>query len=239
MYAMKKYVLFMVCILCSATAFAQYCSLQKGQKLYYEVLTGEKKIETCTSVVGVETKNDSTFITLGDFAPKMNEKMKDTLFYSKVAYANGNTLVYLQDGESMKNNMLGMMAAALNRNDMTAAKEKFDVSGQICLLLNEKQKEGDKIKANEMSIRIKPVTMTVSMKGQYEGTETISTPAGKFDCVKVTYSMKVKFFMFSEESQITEWYAKGVGLVKHEEASRKLRQKMVKTLTKITEKPLS
>ena len=40
------------------------------------------------------------------------------------------------------------------------------------------------------------MTMTVSMKGQYEGTETISTPAGEFDCVKVTYSMKVKFFMF-------------------------------------------
>ncbi|CCY91786.1 uncharacterized protein BN461_02181 [Bacteroides sp. CAG:1076] len=232
---MKNYVLIIVCMLCSTTAFAQYCSLQKGQKLYYEVLTGEKKIETYTSVVGVETKNDSTFITLGDFAPKMNEKMKDTLFYRKVAYANGNTLVYLQDGESMKNNMFGMMAAALNRNDMTAAKEKFDVSGQICLLLNERQRKGDKIKANEMSIRIKPVTMTVSMKGEYEGTETISTPAGQFDCVKVTYSMKMKFFMFSDESQITEWYAKGVGLVKQEEKGRKLGQKMVKTLTKIAE----
>ena len=214
---MKIYVLIIACMLCSTTAFAQYCSLQKGQKLYYEVLTGEKKIETYTSVVGVETKNDSTFITLGDFAPKMNEKMKDTLFYHKVAYANGNTLVYLQDEESMK------------------AKEKFDVNGQICLLLNEKQKKGDKIKASEMSIRIKPVTMTVSMKGEYEGTETISTPAGQFDCVKVTYSMKMKFFMFSDESQITEWYAKDVGLVKHEEKSRKLGQKMVKTLTKIAE----
>lgn len=232
---MKIYVLIIACMLCSTTAFAQYCSLQKGQKLYYEVLTGEKKIETYTSVVGVETKNDSTFITLGDFAPKMNEKMKDTLFYHKVAYANGNTLVYLQDEESMKNNMFSLMAAALNKNDMTAAKEKFEVNGQICLLLNEKQKKGDKIKANEMSIRIKPVTMTVSKKGEYEGTETISTPAGQFDCVKVTYSMKMKFFMFSDESQITEWYAKGVGLVKHEEKSRKLGQKMVKTLTKIAE----
>lgn len=236
---MKRYVLLMVCMLCTMMTSAQYCSLQKGQKLYYEVLAGEKKIETYTSVVKVESKADSTLVTLGDFVPKMNDKMKDTLFYRKVAYANGNTLFYLQDGESMKNNLLGMMAAALNKNDMTAAKEKFDVTGQICLLLNEKQKGGDKIKANEMSIRIKPVTMTVSMKGQYEGTETISTPAGRFDCVKVTYSMKMKFFMFSEESQITEWYAKGVGLVKHEEVSRKLGQKMVKTLTKITKEPLS
>lgn len=218
---MKNYVLLLVCMLSAIAASAQYCSIQKGQKLYYEVLTGKKKTETYTSVVNVEKVNDSTFITLGDFVPKMNEKMKDTLFYQKVAYANNNTLIYLQDGES------------LNKKDMTSAKAKFDTNGKICLLLNEKRQKGEKIESDEMTIRIKPVTMTVSMKGQYEGTETISTPAGKFDCVKVTYSMKVKFFMFSDESQVTEWYAKGVGLVKHEESSRKLGQKMTKTLTKI------
>lgn len=216
---MKNYVLLLVCMLSAIAASAQYCSIQKGQKLYYEVLTGKKKTETYTSVVNVEKVNDSTFITLGDFVPKMNEKMKDTLFYQKVAYANNNTLIYLQDGESMKDNICGKFAKNTN--------------GKICLLLNEKRQKGEKIESDEMTIRIKPVTMTVSMKGQYEGTETISTPAGKFDCVKVTYSMKVKFFMFSDESQVTEWYAKGVGLVKHEESSRKLGQKMTKTLTKI------
>ena len=223
---MKNYVLLLVCMLSAIAASAQYCSIQKGQKLYYEVLTGKKKTETYTSVVNVEKVNDSTFITLGDFVPKMNEKMKDTLFYQKVAYANNNTLIYLQDGESMKDNICGMMAEALNKKDMTSAKAKFDTNGKICLLLNEKRQKGEKIESDEM-------TITVSMKGQYEGTETISTPAGKFDCVKVTYSMKVKFFMFSDESQVTEWYAKGVGLVKHEESSRKLGQKMTKTLTKI------
>lgn len=230
---MKNYVLLLVCMLSAIAASAQYCSIQKGQKLYYEVLTGKKKTETYTSVVNVEKVNDSTFITLGDFVPKMNEKMKDTLFYQKVAYANNNTLIYLQDGESMKDNICGMMAEALNKKDMTSAKAKFDTNGKICLLLNEKRQKGEKIESGEMTIWIKPVTMTVSMKGQYEGIETISTPAGEFDCVKVTYSMKVKFFMFSDESQVTEWYAKGVGLVKHEESSRKLGQKMTKTLTKI------
>ena len=58
-------------------------------------------------------------------------------------------------------------------------------NGKICLLLNEKRQKGEKIESGEMTIRIKPVTMTVSMKGQYEGTETISTPAGVFDCGKV------------------------------------------------------
>lgn len=167
---MKNYVLLLVCMLSAIAASAQYCSIQKGQKLYYEVLTGKKKAETYTSVVNVEKVNDSTFITLGDFVPKMNEKMKDTLFYQKVAYANNNTLIYLQDGESMKDNICGMMAEALNKKDMTSAKAKFDTNGKICLLLNEKRQKGEKIESGEMTIRIKPVTMTVSMKGQYEGT---------------------------------------------------------------------
>ena len=51
---MKNYVLLLVCMLSAIAASAQYCSIQKGQKLYYEVLTGKKKTETYTSVVNVE-----------------------------------------------------------------------------------------------------------------------------------------------------------------------------------------
>ena len=36
---MKNYVLLLVCMLSAIAASAQYCSIQKGQKLYYEVLT--------------------------------------------------------------------------------------------------------------------------------------------------------------------------------------------------------
>ena len=38
--------------------------------------------------------------------------------------------------------------------------------------------------------------------------------------------------MFSDESQVTEWYAKGVGLVKHEESSRKVGTKDDKNIDK-------
>lgn len=48
---MKNYVLLLVCMLSAIAASAQYCSIQKGQKLYYEVLTGKKKTETYTSAI--------------------------------------------------------------------------------------------------------------------------------------------------------------------------------------------
>ena len=63
----------------------------------------------------------------------------------------------MQDGESMKDNICGMMAEALNKKDMTSAKAKFDTNGKICLLLNEKRQKGEKIESGEMTIRIKPV----------------------------------------------------------------------------------
>lgn len=62
------------------------------------------------------------------------------------------------------------------------------------MFLNEKREKGEKIESGEMAIRIKPVTMTVSMKGQYENTEIISTPTGRFDCVKVTYFYESEVF---------------------------------------------
>lgn len=44
-YYYENYVLLLVCMLSAIAASAQYCSIQKGQKLYYEVLTGKRKLK--------------------------------------------------------------------------------------------------------------------------------------------------------------------------------------------------
>lgn len=62
--------------------------------------------------------------------PEMSEKMKDTLFYQKVAYANGNTLIYLQDEESLKDNICGMMAEALSKKDRHRLRQSLIQTGK-------------------------------------------------------------------------------------------------------------
>jgi hypothetical protein len=58
--------------------------------------------------------------------------------------------------------------------------------------------------------------MTVDVYNRkVEGTETITTPAGTFECVKITYEMKT-FMMMEIITKGVEWYAKDVGLVKSE-----------------------
>lgn len=48
-----------------------------------------------------------------------------------------------------------------------------------------------------------------------EGNETVTTAAGTFDCVKISYSMKT-IMMVEIKAKGVEWYAKDVGLVKSE-----------------------
>ena len=48
------------------------------------------------------------------------------------------------------------------------------------------------------------------------GEEKVSTTAGKFDCIKISYLKRTKIVLKTETVRVTEWYAKGVGLVKSE-----------------------
>jgi hypothetical protein len=45
--------------------------------------------------------------------------------------------------------------------------------------------------------------------------EDVTTPAGTFNCVKISYDIETKTFMTMRASGI-EWYAKDVGVVRSE-----------------------
>ena len=49
-----------------------------------------------------------------------------------------------------------------------------------------------------------------------EGTETITTPAGTYNCVKYSSDTEVSSTMFKSKSKSTMYMAKNVGMVKME-----------------------
>jgi hypothetical protein len=65
-----------------------------------------------------------------------------------------------------------------------------------------------------------------------EAYETIETPAGKFDCAKLTYTMNMKF-MGNRTLKCTEYIAKGIGLVKTEQYDEKGNRQTYMVVTKI------
>jgi len=54
------------------------------------------------------------------------------------------------------------------------------------------------------------------------GEESITTPAGTFDCLVITYSMEVAMSMgVNQNSSAKQWISEGVGMVKQEDYNKK------------------
>lgn len=71
---------------------------------------------------------------------------------------------------------------------------------------------------------IKIMTMTVEiLDRKVESSEKITTPAGTFDCLLITYTMKTNAGIIKSESMNKEWYAKDIGTVKSETYNKKMK----------------
>ncbi len=61
-----------------------------------------------------------------------------------------------------------------------------------------------------------PMTMTVNITDRkVESKETITTPAGSFDCYKIVYTVDTKMLMNMKSSGV-DYIAEGVGMVRNE-----------------------
>ncbi len=66
-----------------------------------------------------------------------------------------------------------------------------------------------------------------------EGTESVTTPAGTFDCYVITYTSYVKMG-FKRTGSAKQWLAEGVGLVKQEDYNKKGKVTSSSLLTSLT-----
>lgn len=97
-------------------------------------------------------------------------------------------------------------------------------------------KEGDELDDAEMfiSVDMSGITMNVDFEmtnRKVVGEETITVPAGEFDCVVITYDSKIKLGL-ERKSSGKQWLAKGVGMVQQEEYNKKGK---VTSSTKLTD----
>ena len=80
------------------------------------------------------------------------------------------------------------------------------------------------------------MTMKFDIKNRkVEKKDSITTPAGTFECYKITYNMDMKT-MFKRSIKVTQWLASGIGLVKTETYNQKGELEGYSELTKL-EKP--
>lgn len=110
----------------------------------------------------------------------------------------------MMSGESMKNYKEG---------DVEIKGDDLDMPSTLTV--------GQTLKDGTLTIAMKNqamqmMNMTMSIKNRkVEAIETITTPAGTFECYKITFDVETKM-MFNMKSKGTQWIAKDVGMVKSE-----------------------
>lgn len=91
-----------------------------------------------------------------------------------------------------------------------------------------------RVSASISNSGVKLMTMTVYIKNRkVEDFEKVTTPAGTFDCVKISYDMEMKM-IFKVKASAIQWFAKGVGAVKTENYNKKGKLESTSIITKIT-----
>lgn len=213
---------------------AQYYNSVSNRALYYDVYnsTTDKTHRESSCIKQIVTRNDSLFIIQSDFFPPISEQIKDSTLLSRIVQANENTIIFLKDEKTEINNLKQMVSAITKEDNIDSNKEIVTI-GSIQVTINDGIKKGDKIQTDKFILRVGPVSLITTLDGECQGLDVVRTSAGEFNCIKISYKLKVKFLFFSETSRITEWYAKNIGLVKREEYNEKQKSKTIKTLIAI------
>lgn len=151
-----------------------------------------------TSGGGVEARVKSRFT---------DKKGKEEYEGSYTVKCEGNTL-YMDLSKMMPSQMLESMG------DMEATMESEG------LIIPANLEVGQTLPDAEMTINVgggglgNLMNMNFSITNRrVEAKETVTTPAGTFDCYKITYDTNMKMMM-NKTFQSAEWYAEGVGVVK-------------------------
>lgn len=232
---MKKIfsILLAVALACGA-ASAQYCPSTQGQTLvYHSVNTKEKTDETYKSTV-VSAEKDAE----GVLSVRMKEThtspenpLEEMSVFTGFRFnpADTVTTVIMMSAPDFKDLMVKQVKDMLyasgqypSDSDMQQFADALKVSGELAFPIPANPVNGAVFDKSVLrtSVMGQNIVMRIS-KGSYLGRETVETPAGKFDCAKLTYAVKNTGMGNAPEIITTAWYADGVGLVRSTETDKK------------------
>ena len=96
---------------------------------------------------------------------------------------------------------------------------------------------GDTLQSASGKVRALGMTMNVTVtERRVLGTDTLTTPAGTFPCVIVSEHKVEKGMMRNRVTTARTWYARGIGMVRHDTYDRNLKLETTEVLEKIVRK---
>lgn len=215
---MRKLMFFVAALLICHVAKAQYFCSAEGSELHY-VNYDEVGQSTSTETITVKNvKREGSTLQASYYDKIVTTKAKNNTSYTLFNWSyDGTTTTCTEDL------MYGPYI------DSDSDPDKYNEAARLGLLEDRKFKgdnsftliegaqAGTTIPDRRYQLIQNMLKNEVTVSGaSYMGNEQVSTTAGKFDCVKISYLKRTKIVLKSTNVRVTEWYAKGIGLVKSE-----------------------
>ncbi len=196
---------------------AQYCNsfaMSKGMVLHYQNFDskGEVTLSSKTTCLDVSTLSsgaviykvntsvtDAKDVSLSFWEYEM--ECKDGRFYVSMGSFTDPELMKEYEDLDIYIDTTGMEYPAMLSESLALPDAKFEIS-----------------KA-EIGVTMKTYDVVISDR-KVVGIESVTVPAGTFDCFKITYEMDVKD-VFKKKYNVTEYISEGTGKIKTETYNRK------------------
>ncbi|WP_053991127.1 hypothetical protein [Mangrovimonas sp. TPBH4] len=215
-----KPIFFIVIFLCALTINAQnncsqYYPFKEGVAFELTKYDKHNKVETVTktTVKSVQNNSNETIATL--HTQIVDDKGKETVSTDYDMICDGNQVEI-----DMKELLRHTLASS---TEHSSSNVETNITGTNSIMPNN-LKTGQNLPDSivEMEFKTESLNMTFSIKTENRkvlGTETITTPAGTFNCIVIEYETTAKV-MITKHTKSKLWLAEGVGLVKEEEYNK-------------------
>lgn len=221
---MKKITALIAAALCFTGASAQYVNLQQGTTLDYKTViyqgSDSAEIETNAVIASVKEADGKFTVLTQETTPIPDGPFKEKIDTATVIYntADKSTTFMLSTEESARQDMIDMIkmqyeAAGqfVSDGDLSTITSSIRVKGELTLTINPDMKAGTKLPNKSQRIIVDQQSFSYNIwNAVVDGTETITVPAGTFECLKVSFVNKVD----SQKIYVTQWYAPNIGAVK-------------------------
>lgn len=217
-------------------AHAQYFSTTQGQVLNYKSTDLKEAEEASRSIkstmISVETAADGVITAREqDVQSDPSNPLLEVTTYRGYVYdpATDVTKVIVMSAADFKDFIVSMIrqgaeAAGQPVSEMDIAELSKSLNSKGSLEFDLDPKAAPETKLAKTNLRLSAGMMTMRANlwdGKFLGSESVTVPAGTFDCLKVSYTMVINGGEGTEKRFIIDWYAKGVGLVKSVETDKK------------------
>jgi hypothetical protein len=194
------------------TGTAQTCNtfgfLKKGAEIEMTNFDAKGKVTSKAKSTVLDVVNKGSDVEAKVETKSVNEKGKELMSGSVSVVCHGSYVSF-----SMKNMMSGDQTSMMKNMEVKVDETMLDYPNNISV--GNTLKDGN-FKADMFSGGMKLMTMNFNITNRkVVAEENLTTPAGTFNCYKITYTGNMKTIV-NMNFDATEWYSPKIGLVKSE-----------------------